>query len=102
MRLRRPRSSLFPYTTLFRSRGDGLGFDQVPLAEQGRAADGYGLAVHDGLHTPPGDGPEARRHRYIHARPGRSQIGRASCREKGETRVADGAITEEEVAMKDR
>src|SRR5256885_13066863 len=42
---RPPRSTLFPYTTLFRSNGLGLPLSVLQMASRGRSPNDYDLAV---------------------------------------------------------
>src|SRR5256885_12267522 len=53
---RPPRSTLFPYTTLFRSRGGERAVEIGRVRERQCAERGPGRGVHDRVHAPVADG----------------------------------------------
>src|SRR5947208_15920291 len=98
---RPPRSTLFPYTTLFRSIRDGTGFQRrrikLPMAADTKAMrktssglplePSYNLERH--AKEEPGRFPYTR---GIHESMYREQIGRAPCRERVQSQELAGHI----------
>src|SRR2546430_11016299 len=70
---RPPRSTLFPYTTLFRSRGEPAAPVRGIRASGREQPDSQRHRAGPGDHQTPGGGAGWKRRRREHARPGRSE-----------------------------
>src|SRR5690348_18332107 len=89
---RPPRSTLFPYTTLFRSDRDGGG-DTDAIGDSGlRAADQLGGVLLLPAEVRCGTAGETE------GRRAKDEIGRASCRERVEILAVAGEVSDETVS----